>query len=413
MQGRGPASELLLSSSNPLSRNNDLSVAVGCVLWPALPLLALCFGSRPTPYLACYNLPLLLSRRKIVPTVNAGSSASVEKMLSHFLELMDLSSDRKRLDSYFCKRDSPATPTARGSGDWSTPGAAGRGPSALSAPAEKRRRGTTCVAAGPTRSPAAGKIPDPPPPSAARERIFSENGRSLGTPHRRQSLSTLTRHNSGSATRGKANASRPLGGRVENPYAAAVAGHRPAVASPDAAAGSRSIDVDEPAVVAAPAAWSGAVELDRVDVEAQKAIMADIERRKREQQQQQQQGQGRTRAGEKPDREADSARSGDSGRGDPAEERLRVDVSGQEPSRPSVKRDDSNRPEAGTIGAEPRGVSGGSGVSCKAGRLKAAEQPMVGCDGRSPVLLIDDESDESTANSPMDIRDFFSPRGKE
>ncbi|CAM9879763.1 unnamed protein product, partial [Hapterophycus canaliculatus] len=344
--------------------------------------------------------------KKIVPTVNAASSASVEKMLSHFLELMDLSSDRKRLDSYFCKRDSPATPAASVSvsGDSSTPGAAGRGCKAPSTPAEKRRRGATGVAAGTTRPPSVEKCSGPP--SEAREANFRENGRTLGTPHRRQSLSTLTRHNGVGATRGKGNATRLAYGRVVSPCAVAVGGRRLAVASPDSAAGSRSAAA-EPAV----ATSSGAVELDRVDVEAQKAIMADIERRKREQQQQQQQQQGHGRAlvGEKQDRKADGAPSGHSSRGGAAEESRKADGSGHKPRGPSLARDRDNRPGGRTIGAAPPGVFGGGSVTCAAGTRKIAER--ADCDEHPQVVSIDDESDESIATSPMDIRDFFSRRG--
>ncbi|CAM9394873.1 unnamed protein product [Scytosiphon promiscuus] len=324
--------------------------------------------------------------KKIVPTVNAASSASVEKMLSHFLELMDLSSDRKRLDSYFCKRDSPATPTACGSRASSTPVASARGPRALNTPAQKRRRGTTGSAAGRTLPLAAEKFPKSP--SEARERIFRDNGRPIGKPDRRQSLSTLARHDSGSAARGRVSASRLSGVRVENPYAAAVAVHRPPVASPDAAAGSRSAAVLKPAAAASAAPSGGAVELDRVDVEAQKAIMADIERRKREQQE----GQGRARGG-----------------GGSAEEKRKASGSGEKPRGPfSVRNGSSCSEGGGSIGATLRGGFRSSGVSCAARAGKAAQQPAADCDGHPQVLSVDDESEESTATSPMDIRDFFS-----
>lgn len=39
--------------------------------------------------------------RRIIPTVNAVSDQRTENMLKHFLPFMDLSSDKKRLDSYF------------------------------------------------------------------------------------------------------------------------------------------------------------------------------------------------------------------------------------------------------------------------------------------------------------------------
>ncbi|CAM9368639.1 unnamed protein product, partial [Choristocarpus tenellus] len=48
-----------------------------------------------------------LKPRAIIPTVNATSTASVERMLSHFLGFMDLSRDKKRIDSYFSR---PACP---------------------------------------------------------------------------------------------------------------------------------------------------------------------------------------------------------------------------------------------------------------------------------------------------------------
>ncbi|CAN0425069.1 unnamed protein product [Ectocarpus sp. 8 AP-2014] len=135
------------------------------------------------------------------------------------------------------------------------------------------------------------------------------------------------------------------------------------------------------------ASTPSAVELDLVDVEAQKAIMADIERRKL--------GQQETKA-----TGAHTAQSGGNSR-----ERSRKSTPGSGRKRTnSSTRSDDGRPADANL----RGFFGGNVVSDAKGTRTLAES-VSGCRGHE-VLTIDDEDCGTEPPEPMDIRDFFSRR---
>lgn len=255
-----------------------------------------------------YGVPVVYSCvmcRAIVPTVNASSGPAVEKMMRHFLEFMDLSNDRKRLDSYFTKRPSPASGGGGGGGGLNrTPTAAHTAPTGkrpkivggtrgdspysaeVSPPANQRdcidgdaepfkpppillgcanaTVGDTTVypvAANPydqiDKSVALLSSPPPPPPLPPREpcgrgiEIVGGGGGGGGSGH---AVDATAANSCSTCDSGTTVAFDGLLGRRGD----------------------------------------AKVEIDLVDVEAQKAIMADIERRKRLQQHQQQQQDGTT-----------------------------------------------------------------------------------------------------------------------
>lgn len=314
------------------------------------------FGHRRTPprqpSVGSLTPPRFLSRlrfassplRKIVPTVNSASPASVEKMLGHFLELMDLSSDRKRLDSYFLKRGSPDA-----GGDRAPPPRPGD--SILSPREEKRRKETNGAKRG--ASTTAGML-----------QLFSK--------------------------------SRPCA-------ADAAAGTTSGVSAASAAAkSSPTINLSGDAAVE--------LNLGDVDVEAQKAIMADIERRRR---------------GERQERDQDQAAdrcvfAGVAAR-EVEETPRQAKTAGTNKKKEAKKQPLTSPTAAAGSGAKRRAVFGigGAGETAEGSvgaeararaRAAAVAAPRPGEDfDRQRVLSVDDGGAELT--SPMDIRDFFSKRG--
>lgn len=310
-------------------------------------------------------------RRKIVPTVNAASSASVEKMLGHFLEFMDLSSDRKRLESYFCK---PSTANVSRCGVVDPPSVEAPR-SSFGASAEKRRKVPDCSAAGPAR-------------------LLGSRGRHAGGESFEELDATVP------ARGGCQGASRVEGGvprpRVIETHAAvggtSTGGASSSVPASSSAAPVISVGGDDAAVE---------LHLGDIDVEAQKAIMADIERRKSEDRR----GRGCERREQTPRESArraprssegiiPKARAG-KGRTAPGSSAKRAAA----PSGPNSSGGDCSAGRA--VGVNPR-------ARTAAVAAVATPKPEVGFDGQQ-VLSVDDES--AGACSPMDIRDFFSRRG--
>ncbi|CAM9656843.1 unnamed protein product [Ectocarpus sp. 6 AP-2014] len=310
--------------------------------------------------------------KKIVPTVNAVSSASVEKMLSHFLEFMDLSSDRKRLESYFCKRDPPSATASRGIDMLSSSGARASNP--FNSPAEKRRKNANSSTGWPPNLFPAEKPSRPPLKAAERNRLHENDATSGST---LDDYSSIPRRE-GEALRSRAR-EQPCGDAGRLPEATMTA-----EAAVPAAMPARSFVADAGARAAS---TPSAVELDLVDVEAQKAIMADIERRKR--------GQQETKA-----TGAHTAQSGGNSR---ESSRKSTPGSGRKRTNSSTRSDDGRPADANL-----RGFFGGKVVSDAKGTRTLAES-VGGCRGHE-VLTIDDEDCGTEPPEPMDIRDFFSRR---
>ncbi|CAM9735707.1 unnamed protein product [Ectocarpus sp. 12 AP-2014] len=310
--------------------------------------------------------------KKIVPTVNAVSSASVEKMLSHFLEFMDLSSDRKRLESYFCKRDPPSTTASRGIDTLSSPGARASNP--FSSPAEKRQKNANSSTGWPPNLFPAEK-PSRPPLKAAERNCLHENDATSGTTM--DDFSCVPRRE-GEVLRSRAG-EQPCGDADPLPEATMTA----EVAVP-AAMPARSVVADAGTRASS---TPSAVELDLVDVEAQKAIMADIERRKRGQQ----------------ETNATGAHTSQSGGNSREGSRKSTPGSGRKRTNSSTRSDDG-RPADASL----RGFFGGNVVSDANGTRTRAES-VGGCRVQE-VLTIDDEDCGAETPEPMDIRDFFSRR---
>lgn len=252
-----------------------------------------------------YHFPVVYSRvlrRAIVPTVNASSGPAVEKMMRHFLEFMDLSSDRKRLDSYFTKHPSPASGGGSGCGGGlnRTPSAAHTAPSGKRSKIVGRTRGDSPYSA--EVSPPAEQIDfingdarsfKPPPilldcanarvgdatvcPVAANPYAQSDRSAALLTSPR------------------PLPPREPCGGDMEivGGGGGGGGGGGDSRHASDATAANSCSTNDSGTTVAIESLLGrkghGNVEIDLVDVEAQRAIMADIDRRKRHQQQQQQQ----------------------------------------------------------------------------------------------------------------------------
>lgn len=204
------------------------------------------------------------SRRKIIPTVNASSGPAVEKLLKHFLEFMDLSQDRKRLDSYFCK-----PPAATNSSSAWRSGIVTPSRSEVSTTATKRIRkgardngklGTATAEASVT---VAGEV-------VARRRVQEEedeNGESIVLP-------PPPRLRCVGATAAPAAFA-----------AAAVAAAAPPAVSVDvvdvtacSSTAANGITAERETCTSSSSKAAG-LAMDSVDVEAQKAILADIERR--------------------------------------------------------------------------------------------------------------------------------------
>ncbi|CAN0055708.1 unnamed protein product [Ectocarpus sp. 13 AM-2016] len=293
-------------------------------------------------------------------------------MLSHFLEFMDLSSDRKRLESYFCKRDPPSATASRGIDMLSSPGARTSNP--LSSPAEKRRKNADSSIGWPPNLFPAEKPSRPPLKAAERNRLHEND-----------------------ATSGTTMDDCPCVPRREGEALRSSAGEQPCGDAGPLPEATRTAEAAVPAAMPAGSVVAGAgtgasstpsaVELDLVDVEAQKAIMADIERRKRGQQETKTNG-------------AHTSQSGGNSR-----ERRRKSTPGSGRKRTnSSTRSDDGRPADASL----RGFFGGNVVSDAKGTRALAES-VGGCRGQE-VLTIDDEDCGTETPEPMDIRDFFSRR---
>lgn len=214
--------------------------------------------------------------RKIIPTVNASSGAAVEKLLKHFLEFMDLSQDRKRLDSYFCK-PSAATTSSAGFGDGTSGGGTPRRSEARTpapTPAAKRMRNIAGGAAGARKA-----------STAAATLTGAFKGRN------NEQMEEAAVNHIGEAGEGE---KEELVASPRPPPLRCL-GALPAPASAEAdvidlAAGTaRSADnlprretrVHGASDGSSPVTAAVPIVVDSVDVEAQKAILADIERRNR------------------------------------------------------------------------------------------------------------------------------------
>lgn len=224
----------------------------------------------------------------------------------HFLEFMDLSNDRKRLDSYFTKRPSPASGGGGGGDGGGGDGGGGlnRTPSAAhTAPTGKRPK-----LIGGTRgdSPYSAEVfppanqracvdgdaePFKPPPillNCANARV----GDTTVYPVAANPYAQIDRPVAllSSPPPPPLPPRQPCGGGIElvGGGGGGGGGSRHAV---DATAANSCSSCDSTTTVAfgglVGRRGDATVEIDLVDVEAQKAIMADIERRKRHQQQQQ------------------------------------------------------------------------------------------------------------------------------
>ncbi len=303
------------------------------------------YSRRPGSCRALASSP----RRKIVPTVNSASPASVEKMLGHFLELMDLSSDRKRLDSYFSKRGSPDA-----GGDRAPP------------------------------APPGGSVPAPCP--RAEKRRKEANGAKGGAAAAVGLLQLFSK-------------ARPCAADVAAGTTGGVS------AAPSAARSASTISLSGDAAVE--------LNLGDVDVEAQKAIMVDIERRRRAERQGQDQDQGQAadrfvvdgvaaREAEGTPRQAETA---DTNKKSKAEKQAFL----RSPAAAAAGSGAKRRAVFG-IGGGGEPVARNPGVEARArARAAAVTAPRPEDFDRQRVLSVDDGSAEST--SPMDIRDFFSRRG--
>lgn len=287
-------------------------------------------------------------------------------MLGHFLEFMDLSSDRKRLDSYFGKRtSSTAAVNANSCGVFSPPGAEAPKSVVGTPAAEKRRKISNCATAG------------PPHLSCSRGRYTGGSGEALDT-------ATLARGDRQRATRGEGEAPRP---RVKKNPNAGGSGSVSAAAS---AAPAPAIDVSGDAVAE--------LDLGDVDVEAQKAIMADIERRKGEDRR----GRGCERQDQTPGSARREAETSAGFRPKPASA-----GKGRKAPGSSAKRAAASRP--GGSGGRSAGWAVGVKSQSKTAAV-AASKPEGGFDGQQ-LFSMDDDEPSAGSCSPMDIRDFFARRG--
>lgn len=374
---------------------------------------------------ATYLPPCVAPRRKIVPTVNAASPASVEKMLSHFLEFMDLSSDRKRLDSYFRKRDN--TPAAvDGSSAFSPPGAGTASKTSSGLAGKRRNSAAGGAAGGPHPRPSLTEESSHSPQGATREMNILEHGGG-------GALNTLYRRPSSAAQGEGEVVPRPR----ENPHASAVVPSRRnqqkrATSSGVSAAGTNASG-------AAHIGGNGEteVELHLVDVEAQKAIMAEIERRQRDKSN----NGGRGSQGEREDQTAVARRASPGSRkntettqtmargggrgGETAHTVLHSAVKLTEKrinaTTPfaGVKRGANSSPADGSCSAGRRtgaifGASGAASGGVIGTKTAAVAAPVKGYECQQEVLAIDDGERAGSPGSgcnPMDIRDFFPRRG--
>eukprot|EP00903_Cladosiphon_okamuranus_P007136 g6931.t1 len=304
--------------------------------------------------------------KKIVPTVNAASPASVEKMLGHFLEFMDLSSDRKRLESYFFKPITAAAANAS-SRDVFSPAGAEAPKTVFGTSAEKRRKSSKCATPGSAHF------------SRSIWRHTGENSLALGmtATSRGNCQRPTTREGEGKTSR--------HGVVTENPPTAAGGG---IIAVSAAASAARTVNLSGDDNVVD-------VHLGDVDVEAQKAIMAEIERRKAENR--------RGTGCERLDQTPGSARRGvETPGGALPTPRAGKGKFGNAPGS-SAKRAAASR----TDGRSGGWAIGGTAQAAKTAAVVAAPKPEGGGYGRQ-VFSVDDAS--AGTCSPMDIRDFFSKR---
>lgn len=282
-------------------------------------------------------------------------------MLGHFLEFMDLSSDRKRLESYFCK---PITAASVNSCGFFPPDGVEAPKSIFGTSVEKRRKTSNCATAGTTHF------------SRSIGRHTGENSGALGT-------TTTSRGNCQRSTiREEGTISRP-GVVMENP--------------PTAAGGGRTVSAAASAALTINVSRDGAVvdlHLGDVDVEAQKAIMADIERRKAENRRER----GCERLGQTPGSAKREARTPGGALPTPRAEKGKVgEAPGSSAKRAAAPRTDS------------RSAGWAIGIKAQA-KTAAVVAPTLESGPDDPqVFSVDDES--AGTCSPMDIRDFFSKRG--
>lgn len=149
------------------------------------------------------------------------------------------------------------------------------------------------------------------------------------------------------------------------------------------------------AAVASPA--PAKLRLGDIDVEAQKAIMADIERRK-----------AADRRGRECERRQDQT---------PGTARRDSETSGGVLPKPGAARKgkggkapgSSAKKRAATASGPDRRWTGGVEAQAKTAEAVAAQKPEGGSDGHQVFSVDDGESAEACC--PMDIRDFFSKRG--
>lgn len=363
----------------------------------------------------------LLSRRAIVPTVNAASGSSVEKMMRHFLEYMDLSKDRTRLDSYFCK------PTAAVNEDI---GSQRRGRHRDGA-GDDSRGGNDSARFSP--QPSAVRTPGKRPRSEGRSGSLGRSFPSSGTGGSSKTKAKGAGQVEALQTRSFLSSPPPplterLNARiVTNPYVAKAGGAKPGqtatpspVATPspwpsthDPAASHRS---PAPGTSPSPPGSAGdaAVELSLVDIEAQRAIMADIERRKREQLQQQ--GLGKTDATRAEDLTCGKDKEGERGNR----------ISGLKSSKPLRKA--SGGSGSGNGNGVNRGHRAGGIASGTRGGCAVPNRAITGgvvhidgpCDAAAAAtgagaidqfaLAVKSKTPSSPANTTMNIREFFPRR---
>lgn len=309
-----------------------------------------------------------------MPTVNGASAASVERMLQYFFEYMDLSRDRKRLDSYFCKR--PAPLGSNGNCKVTCKSTAGHFPTSASC--------GTSVSGNPT-----------PAKEAPYHRLVDR-------PVKVQRV------------RSSSPAPSPLSAR-ENDQIGVEMHHVELAADPCAQGTSAVASTPAPSITrvggvprVAPAVDAGGaggtpeavVELDLVDVEAQKAIMADIERRKREQQEAQH-GSAECKWSSRRDKLKASSLGN------------QAEADNAKGAKESTSR--RKRSPAGIFTASTSKTPTGAkrGHKLETGEAKNAvrepEGTTVGSSGRGQRTLMIGKNDD-TPSEKMNIRDFFSRR---
>lgn len=305
-----------------------------------------------------------------MPTVNGASAASIERMLQYFFEYMDLSRDRKRLDSYFCKR--PAPLGSNGNCEATSRSAAGHFPTSASC------RTSVGENPGPSKDAPYQRLVDRPvkvqrvrPSSSAPGPLSARENNQIGVETHPVDLEGDRCAQGTSAVASTPAPSTPQGG-----------------VAPVVETGG---DGGTPETV---------VELDLVDVEAQKAIMADIERRKREQREAQH---GSAECKWSPRRDKLKACSLGNQAG----------VDNTKGAKGSTSR--RTRSTAGSFTAStsktPTGTKRGNKLATGEAEngVAEAEEATGDSSGRGQRLLMIGKNDD-TPSEKMNIRDFFSRR---